>query len=229
MSLLTDLQIEVDEVAGPTFYVIEQIYDALNASMLEIWSNLKEWQRTSATIAISSGDNIISLPVTSVMIPQFVIYNGVKIFPTTHAMLQDWSDTWMNESPARPTWMVLWDAEHLRLFPRSDASYNFILYGVPWPTEINASSIDASTDPLIADPLVRRAVVLRATAKLLEENQPQLSDLKLTEAMEWEARYAKQQRNSQGANTLRLRPGVAWDIANQGDIKLGRKFEGKLP
>ena len=89
MSLLTDLQVEIDEVAGPTFYVIDQVYDALNASMLEIWSNLKEWQRTSASISLTTGDNIISLPTTSVMIPQFVIYNGVKIFPTTHAMLQD--------------------------------------------------------------------------------------------------------------------------------------------
>ncbi len=229
MSLLIDLQIEIDETAGPTFYVIDQVYDALNQAQLEVWSNLKQWQLTSATMAIAPGTAITTLPLTSVMIPQYVIYvtQGVKIFPTTYAMLQDWQSGWMNEPPARPNWMVLWDAEHLRWFPPPDITYNFVLYGTPWPTEVTAATIDAGTDPLTADPLVGQAIVKRAAAILLEDSQPVLADLKIQEAMDYETRYARQQRNAQGANTLRLRPGVAWDVAQQGDINVGRKFSGQ--
>ena len=222
MTLLEQIQLQVDETTGPVFWTIDQLYDAANAAQLEVWMNLKDWQLTSTNIALTSGNDIITWTNTVVMIPQFIIYSGIKIFPTTTAQLQDWANNWKNESPSRPNWFLLWDAAKIRLFPRSDGTYTFTLFGVPWPGEIQ----DGTHDITGVDPFVKNAIVLRAAAKLLEETQPLLADAKMAEAEEFEKRYARQQRNSQGDNIARLRPTTAWDQAQFGDIKTGRLFMG---
>lgn len=221
-NILQDIQLQVDETGGPVFWVIEQLYDAANAAQLEVWMNLKDWQQISTNITLSSGNDIIQWPVTQIMIPQYIIYNGVKVFPTTQAQLQDWANNWKSSNPTRPNWYVLWDAQHIRLYPKSDNVYTFQLFGVPWPTEI----ADGNHDIIGVDTLVRRAIVLRAAAKLLETSQPDLADAKMLESMEFEKRYARQQRNVFGDNIARLRPTTAWDQANFGDIKVGRLFMG---
>jgi hypothetical protein len=222
MSLLSDIQLQVDESQGPVFWTIEQLYDAANAAQLEVWLNLKDWQRTVYTLNIPANADLVVLPESAIMIPQFIIYNGVKIFPTTTAQLQDWATNWKSQDKTRPNWYVLWDAQHIRLFPNSDANYTFQLWGVPLPTEID----DNNHDILNVDPLVKRAVTMRAASKLLEETQPQLADAKALEAEEFEKQYARQQRNTFGDNIMRLRPTTAWDQANFGDIKVGRLFMG---
>lgn len=222
MNILQDIQLQIDETGGPVFWVIEQLYDAANAAQLEVWMNLKDWQQTSTTITLSSGNDIIAWPYTTIMVPQYIIYNGVKVFPTTQAQLQDWANNWKSSDPTRPNWYLLWDAKHIRLYPKSDATYTFHLFGVPWPTEIQ----DGTHDITGIDVLVRRAIVLRAASKLLETTQPDLADAKALEAMEFEKRYARQQRNAFGDNIARLRPTTAWDQANFGDIKVGRLFMG---
>lgn len=219
--IITDIQLQVDESNGPVFWVIDQLYDAANQAQLEVWTNLKDWQQTSVSLILGTGNDIVTLP-PSIMVPQFVIYNNIKVFPTTTAQLQDWANNWKSESPSRPNWILLWDATHLRLFPRSDSSYIFNVFGVPWPDEIGPGNHDM----LNVDPLVRRAVVMRAAAKLLETVQPELADAKIAESVEFEKRYARQQRNVFGDNIGRLRPKTAWDLANQGDIKTGRLFMG---
>lgn len=224
MSVFTDLQLQLDEVAGPTFWPAQQMYDAINASLLEVWSSVKNWQLTSATVTISSGADIVALPITSVMIPQFIIYSGIKIFITTHDLLQDWSNNWRNESPTRPTWAVQWDESHIRPWPKADQSYSFVVFGVPWPTEVGSTN----TDVIGLEPMLTRSIALRAAAKLLEDSQPQLADAKQAEAHELQYRYERQQRNALGANIIRLRPAVAWDVAQQGDIRVGRKFENQV-
>lgn len=222
LNLLQDIQLQVDETGGPVFWVIEQLYDAANAAQLEVWINLKDWQQTSANITLFAGADIVPLPTTLVMIPQYITYNGVKIFPTTTAQLQDWANNWKSESPARPNWLILWDSTHIRVWPPSDAGYTFTLFGVPWPTEIT----DGTHEITGIDPLVRKAIIMRAAAKLLETTQPDLAAAKLVEAVEFEKRYARQQRNTFGDNISRLRPTTSWDQAQFGDIRTGNKFRG---
>lgn len=221
-NILQDVQLQVDETGGPVFWVIDQLYDAINAAQLEVWMNLKDWQQTSTTITLGSGDDIIMWPITQIMIPQYIIYNGVKVFPTTQAQLQDWANNWKSSNPTRPNWYLLWDAKHIRLYPKSNDIYTFQLFGVPWPTEV----ADGNQDIIGIDVMVRRAIVLRAAAKLLEATQPDMADAKSLEAKEFEHRYARQQRNVFGDNIARLRPTTAWDQAQFGDIKVGRLFMG---
>jgi hypothetical protein len=221
-TILSDVQLQVDESSGPVFWVIDQLYDAINAAQMEVWMNLREWQQISTNIVLSSGNDIIPLPATTIMVPQFIIYNNVKVFPTTLAMLQDWQNNWKSTAPGRTNWYLLWDWQHIRLFPRSDSNYTFTVFGVPWPTEVG----DGNVDIVNVDPLVRRAIVMRAAAKLLETTQPEMADAKMMEAEEFEKRYARQQRNTFGDNILRLRPKTTQDLANQGDIRVGRLFMG---
>ncbi len=221
-NILQDVQLQLDESSGPVFWVIEQVYDAINAAQLEVWQNLKDWQQASVQLTILPGQDIIDWRNNTVMIPQYIIYNGIKIFPTTQAQLQDWANNWKSSNPGRPNWYLLWDAHKIRLYPKSDSVYIFQLFGVPWPTEVT----DGNQDITGIDPLVRRAIVSRAASKLLELTQPDMADAKALEATEWEKRYARQQRNSFGDNIARLRPTTAWDQAQLGDIKVGRLFMG---
>ena len=221
-NIIQDIQLQVDETSGPVFWTIEQLYDAANAAQLEVWMNLKDWQQVSTNIVLGSGNDIIQWPFTQIMVPQYIVYNGFRLFPTTQALLQDYANNWKSSSPSRPNWYVLWDAHHIRLYPKSDNVYTFQLFGVPWPTEIT----DGVHDIVGIDKLVRRAIVLRAASKLLETTQPDLADAKALEATEFEKRYARQQRNVFGDNIARLRPTTAWDQAQFGDIRVGKLFLG---
>lgn len=222
MSLISIIEQQLDEASGPVFWINQQIYDAANASQIITWANLKDWQKASVPITLSSGQVYSALPITTIMIPQFIVYNGVKLFITNHAQLQDWADNWKNESPGTPNWAILWDASHLQWFPPSNGTQTLTLWGVPWATEISSTNTDITG----IDPLVVNAIAYRAVSMLMEETQPQLADAKELEALEFEARYARNMRRMLGDNILRLRPTTAWDQAQFGDIRTGNLFFG---
>lgn len=220
MSLLTEVQQLVDETSGPVFWVIEQVYDALNTAIEDTWLNVKQWNYMTTPFVISSGADLVALATTSIMIPQYILDTASnKIFPTTHAMLEDWSANWHNTTAARPAWIVVWDAFTLRVFPRADAAYTYTVCGVPWPTEISGTSTDITCDPLI-----KQAIIHRGAANLLELTQPDLADHHEGLALEFERLFARQVRNQGGHNTLRLAPGKGWQVGMFGDIRIARKY-----
>jgi len=217
--LVSEVQTIIDETQTPVYWTIQQVYNACNKALEEVWANVR-WTYTTATLTLTASQQFTTLPSSVVMIPQYIINDqNLKMFPSTTDMLQDWQGNWFNEYPARPGWFILWDQTHLRWFPRPDKTYQFVLYGVPWPPEINGGNTD-----IIADPLIRKAVIYRAAAYLFELSQPSYADYWQTEAAEQEKKYGRQFRNQQGANTLRLRPVVGWELAQQGDIRSGRRF-----
>ena len=224
MSLYSEVQEQLNQTSlnfGSAFWVDQQILDGINWALLDTWSHIK-WTFVSTQTVVSSGADITALPETAVMIPQYIINtSSVKIFPTTHPLLQDWSANWRNEPQAEPHWIVLWDQAHVRVWPPSNGTYTWTLYGIPWPTEISVT--DGSTDPSL-DPTIRHAVIHRACAFLLEHTQPQLADANEAEAEEHEKRYFRQVRNAQGDNILRLRPSPGWVAGQYGDIKIARKY-----
>lgn len=222
-NLIQQIQLQLDESQGPVFWTYPQLYDAANAAQITVWANLKDWQKISVPITTTASQTYYDIStLTTLMIPQFIIYKGVKVYITDHALLQDWANNWKNEQPSRPNWVVLWDYKTLLWFPPANDAYAMQLWGVPWPTEI----ADGTHSLIGIDPLVVNAVALRASASLLEETQPLLADAKELEALEFEKRYARQMRRMLGDNIARLRPVTAWDLAEQGDIKVGRLFFG---
>ena len=215
MSLYTDLQLALDETGGPVFWGTAQIYDALNASLMMTEGDSR-YAQTTSTITITAGADLVALPSTGVMIPQALLTEeGKEVFSTTHALLEDWTARWRAEPASRPQWLVLWDALTLRVFPTADATYEYILNGVPWPTEITTSS-----DDITIDGHLKRAVVHSAAARLLELTQPSLADWHRSEADEARKRFRRRLRRSEGQS--RLRPGSAWQVAQGGRLILGQ-------
>lgn len=208
----------VNESGGAVWWTGQQVYDAINQSLEEIYGHLK-WETTTATLTVTQGDDIVAYDNTTIMVPQFFISSGTKLFPTEHDELENWSRTWRNEPKGKPKWIVLWDATHFRFFPNPDQTYEFVLWGSPWQQEITAINTDITMDPM-----AKKAVVFRACAHLFELTQPQLADTYVAESMQYEKRYSEQLRTNLGVNAWHLRPGVGWTIAQFGDIKIGRKY-----
>ena len=218
LTIYQEVQILLDEAVTPTFWTPTQIYNAVNRAQLDLYTNVK-FTNISAPLNILTAQQLLPLP-PAVMIPQYIVTDqNLKCFPTTHALLEDWSINWFNEPPAKPQWVVLWDWNTLRLFPQPDQPYTFTLYGVPYPSEVGPSNLDINIDNL-----ARRAIISYAGAYLMELTRPDLADAFRAEGLEYEKRWGRQQRNQQGDNVLRLRPGVGWSVAQMGDIKEGRKY-----
>jgi len=217
MDLVTEVRTLLNEATG-VFWTDAQVYDGLNAAIIELWATLR-WKSISTTFNVTTATDIVAFDTSVVMVPQFFLYNNIKQFNTVQAQLEDWSRRWRDEPHGQPKWFVLWDASHFRVFPQPDASYTFTLWGVPWPTEISATNTDMSLDPM-----TRKAIVLRSVAHLLELTQPQLADAYMAESNEYQSLAATEIRNQLGANTWRLSPGVGWEIAQYGDIRIGRKY-----
>lgn len=220
MSLVTEVQQLVDESGGATWWTAQQVYDAINEAMSEDWAVLKP-QSGTATLTVTAGADILAFDTDSIMVPQYFVdpVLNTKLFPTTHDELENWSRRWREESAAKPKWLVQWDASHYRVFPQSDAQYEFVLWGVPWPPEIGTATTDASLDKM-----QRKAVKLRAAASLLDLTQPDLADAYRVEAADAIKRQAIGLRQAFDGNVDRLRPGVGWTIAQFGRINMGRKY-----
>lgn len=224
MSIISQVQTLIDETSGLVYWGAnngQPVYDACNTVLSELQTDLQGYAFTTASFAISSGADIIALATTSFMIPQYVLDTSSNpVFMTTHDQLQDWQYNWRTTTPARPAWLVLWDCNNVRVFPQSNADYTYTMCGVPWPTELSLSTQTISG----IDQMLEQAIVHRAAGRLLEFTQPELADKLELESEEYQKRYQRQLRNQQGANTLSLRPGKGWMIAQAGDIRIGRKY-----
>lgn len=226
MSLITDVEIQLNQPngsvgdPGSAWWSQQQIIDAINVAFLDTWGLIR-YAYTTSTITLTAGVPLVGYDTTTIMIPQFLLgTSSLNIFPTTYPMLEDWSSNWMNEPQACPQWFVKWDAQNIRLWPPPDQTYNFVMWGTPWPPLISV----ASPDILGLDPNLRNIIIHRAAGYLLEETQPQLADNYYADGEEHQKRFWRQVRNMQGDNTLRLAPGKGWVLARTGDIKLGRIF-----
>lgn len=220
MSLVSEVSQLVDETGGAVWWTAQQVYDACNEALLEDWSILKPLAGTS-TMTVTAGADLVAFDTTSIMIPQYFIDPtlNTKLFPTTHDELENWSRRWREESAAKPKWLVQWDASHYRVFPLSDAQYEFVLWGVPWPPEIGTATQDCTLENF-----QRKATVLRAAASLLDLTQPDLADAYRGEATDHAKRAAAEIRQQFDGNVDRLRPGTGWTVAQFGRINQGRKY-----
>lgn len=221
MSLVSEVQVLIDEASGPVFWDIQQVYDACNIALEDTWATQRLWNYTSTPFTISSGADIIAFSTATIMVPLYILDTTTnKIFITEHAQLQDWSTNWRNTTPARPCWVVKWDSDHLRVFPKADAAYTYTLVGIPWPPEISAGTTELTG----VDPIIRSAVIQRAVSRLLEFTQPELSISYELQAVENQKQFERQQRRQQGSNVLRLRPAKGWIVGMGGDIRIARKY-----
>ncbi len=212
MSLYTDILELLDTNVAATSWGTDHIYDAANAAQLELYCRTRH-KKTSANLEISTGDTIITMPVTSIMIPQYITYDELGYYSTTIVELENWSRSWQGETAAKPQTFIRWDWSHLRVWPTSDADYTYTLDGVPWPTEIAAGNLDISDDRTFV-----RAVAYEAAARLLDNRIPQFAEIMRMNSKEHEHEFVRRTRNRHGHRIRRLRP-VTLGATYAGSIK----------
>lgn len=219
MSLVTDIQELLEESGGAVFWAAQHIYDAANEAMIDVWAESRH-DLGKVTLTLSANDDLVAIPLTTIMIPQYLVRANKQYFPTTLARLEQYSRNWRSESAGVPKWFVLWDAETWRVWPKPDGTYAFDMWGVKWPpAEIAAGTLD-----ITAPTLIKQAVAHRAAAVLCADIRPDLSTQFSETAVDLLMKFKIQLRNRGGHHITRLRPGSKLDAAKAGIISIGREY-----
>ena len=222
MSIVSEVQQLVEDTSA-RFFTTPQVYDAINETQLKAYAESK-WQRVSASLVLNTGVEIVSIPPT-ILVPEYIEYNNgagvLMYFPGHRVELLRFRRDWRNEDPSQPKHFIIWDTEHLRVFPVPDQTYTMTLWGVGWPVEISGANPD-----VVADPNYKKVLVNESGALLLELSRPDISDLLHREANERFMRFKTQIRNHQSHNIRVLRPYSPWQHAQSGNVKIIRSLTG---
>jgi len=214
MSLVTDVQEILGEAGGATFWTKDHIYDALNDALFDEYT-LDHNSVVVGTSICSAGNPWMNIP-SNVMIPQTISYNGQDYWPTTYAELERYSSTWKGKTADRPIAFVPVSWNVLRVWPVPDARYEFIVRGVPWPTEITTGTEDVALNSIC-----KRAVELKAASRLVRNTLPLFARMWEAEALEEKAKWKKHQRNRRGKFRFnRLRPVTNYTVGQRGAISV---------
>src|SRR5262249_15627862 len=138
----------------------------------------------------------------------------MRMFPTTQRELEHFLRTWRGAGLDQPSYFSIWDATHLRIFPRPDKTYTYTVWGIGWPTEIT-DTVTALTGP----PNYVLAVKHYSVALLLEATRPDLADTYYELAGSQIDLFRRQLRNQQSHNIRRLVPARRLDIQHSGTIR----------
>lgn len=223
-------------VVGDIFFPSQQLYDCTNEVLDDFWPTLGRqsvaMSLTTSTLTVGTATDLYAYDNTTIMIPAYTILDtssgGVtvdqKYWASDMTKLEQFSRNWRGATAGLPKWWIVWDAFTLRCFPTPDQTYPFILYGVPWPTEMGTGTEDISVDPII-----KLSIAYRAAANVLEYTRPDTADAYHKESEELWNRYLIRLRNEQKNNLRRMKPGVGGKYTDQtmhaalGVIKIGRR------
>jgi hypothetical protein len=223
MSITTLVQTELNESGAGVFWPVQQVYDAINETLLE-FDSVAYFPIVTTSMTFTQGADLVPWPNTILMWPHYLEFNGRQYFVCKQADLERWDRNWRNCTQAQPEYFVLWDEQHLRPYPYADQTYVFNIWGPGWQPEISSANTDiAATTP----PLLAHAILHRSAARLFAATRPDLAKAELQEAEYYEQLYRIQWRRNQGDNTKRLRPGTAYNVAQGGNIRIGRRIDGQ--
>ena len=219
MTIVGDVRELLDEAGGAVFWVDEQLYDAINETLIDVFAGLR-FEYGTATITTTASAADFAIPAT-IWIPQYITGTGRMYWPTTLARLEQYNRLWKLDVPGYPKHFVLNDTESVMMYPTPDATYQFVVHGVPWPT---VGEIADGAEDITVAALLKRAIVRRTVAELMEYTQPNLADQYNAEADELEYKFRMQLRNRQSHNIRRLKPGGLVTNAKSGSVVLGRRY-----
>lgn len=218
-TIVEEVRRELDEVNGGVFWQDQTVYDAINMSQLETYL-VPGFSVAQVGFTLTTTDDIIALP-SSVMIPLWIeTSTNNPCWITTHVKLEQSQRDWKLADPAQPRWFVVWDATHLRVWPMADKSYDYVLYYLPWPTELSPGTDDVTEYP----PTLRECLKHRQTAKLIQSTQPGFAEQQNAMAEELEQIYRRTLRRTGGVKLDRLRPATNYDRAVSGAVKAGQWY-----
>lgn len=216
MSNLSQVRSYINDADG-IFYIDAHVLDHINDCHLYTWWDTSP-QLTTATLTVTASQDIATLPST-IMIPKYMEYNSRRYCASSQSELEDYAYNWRSAPIGQPKHLIVWDAERVRLFPRPDATYELKLVGIGWPTEVSVGSPDISLDRHY-----QQIVEHKASASLLIFVRPDLAEIHDKEANEQLNDYKIGLRNSQPHRIWKLRPGSRFNVAQQGNINIGRQY-----
>lgn len=225
MSAVGDIQTILND-AG-VFWPLAQIYDAVNEAQLAVYAETK-WAVTTASINLTSNVDIIPIP-SGVLIPRWMEGTNTtfqppvvkRFFFTTQRGLETFLRTWKGQNLGQPGYFVIWDATHLRVFPRPDnlgsgpaGSYPMTLFGQGFPVEITTGG-----QSILGPKNYVLAVENLAASLLLEATRPDLADSYSAQSEDQILLFKKRLRNQQSHNIRTLKPATTrYEIDQAGEV-----------
>lgn len=215
------VQQEINETGAGVFWPVQQVYDAINETLLE-FDTIAYFPIGTGTMTFTQGADLVSWPNTAIAWPHYLEFFGRQYWIIKHADLERYDRNWRNTTQDQPRFFVLWDETHIRPYPWPDQTYVFTVWGPAWPAEITSTNTDlASTTP----PLLKQAILHRSAARLFAASRPDLAAAEMKEAESYEQEYRIQWRRQNGDNIKRLRPGNAYTAAQGGSIRIGKRID----
>lgn len=225
MSIVTQVQFLLNE--ANVFWPNQILFDKINEAQFHVYAETR-WAITSSTFILSSGIDVFTIP-SSIQIPRWLegtnnlIQPPVvkRFFPTTMRNLEVFMRTWRGNNVGQPVYFVIWDATHMRCFPRPDnlgsgpgGSYEFAMFGIGLPAEI----VDTSAD-IYGPATYVQAIQNYSAALLLEATRPDLADMYMAMAEEQILAFKKRLRNFQSHNFRYLVPATTrLEIDQAGEV-----------
>lgn len=222
MSIVAQVQTLLNDTN--VFWPNQWLFDAINEAQFHVYAETR-WAITTASFTLSSNADIFTIP-TGIQIPRWIegtnnlIQPPVvkRFFPTTQRNLEVFVRTWRGQNVGQPVYFTIWDATHMRCFPRPDANgpgplgvYPFTMFGIGLPAEI----VDTVAD-IVGPSTYVQAIQNYSAAILFEATRPDLADMYRALAEEQILAFKKRLRNFQSHNIRTLVPATTRLEIDQG-------------
>lgn len=222
MSTVTNVQTLLNDTN--VFWPNQNLFDAINEAQWHVYVETK-WAVSSATFSLTTNADVFTIP-TTIQVPRWIEGTNnlisppvvKRFFPSTQRELEAFLRTWRGDNNNQPSVFVIWDAKHMRVFPRPDGkgsgaggSYPFTMFGLGFPTELT------DTTSTIAGPSTYvQSVENYAASLLFEATRPDLADMYRSLAEEQILAFKKRLRNYQSHNIRQLVPATGRLEVQQG-------------
>mgnify|MGYP001594699997 CR=1 FL=1 len=208
MSILSDVRVVLNDTG--VFWADTQVLEAINFAQLDVASQTKLVLGT-VTLSVTAGDDIVEIDST-LFIPQRIHNGTLTTYPTTMRELENFNRLWKSTTAGQPEHFVLWDWNHIRLFPRPDQNYTFSIEGLLKPTEVTTTTV------MFGVGKYNSAIRYYTLAYLLEATRPDLAAWYIQLGDKDVMELNKTLRNQQSHNIRRFRPAKRVNLKNSGMI-----------
>lgn len=222
MTLLNQVKTIIDEPGASKFWPLQQVYDAINESSIEVLGS-GQYEITTATITATASTTFITLP-TSIMTPKFVLNtNNSEIPKTTFADLEREGPGWGTATGTAPIAFIDVDINTIQIYPIVGSAVEYRIVGVPYPTEVTLGVEDFTQEENFA--LVAK---FYAGSILMDATRPDLSEAYRLEGEQLMPMALRQWRNQQSHKIATLRIGNEVDARRRGSMDIIRSLGGLM-
>src|SRR5579859_7323631 len=105
--ITSSVQQELNETGAGIFWPVQQVYDAINETLLE-FDTIAYFPMGSATMTFGTGSDLVAWPNTSLAWPHYLEFFGRQYWIIKQADLERYDRNWKNTTQDQPRFFVLW-------------------------------------------------------------------------------------------------------------------------